>query len=48
MTATPVDEMFIMDELKFLPVQEISWKTLEPVKVTVVRTNSLLEQVLFI
>lgn len=47
MTATPVDEMFIMDELKFLPVQEISWKTLEPVKVTVVRTNSLLEQVLF-
>ena len=46
MTATPVDEIFIMDELKYLPVQEIIWEGKKPVDVRVIRTNSVMEQVL--
>lgn len=47
MTATPVDEMFIMDELKNVPVQEITWKGKQPIELRVIRTNSVLEHVVF-
>lgn len=47
MTATPVDEIFIMDELKYLPVQEIIWEGKKSIDVKVFRTNSVMEHVLY-
>lgn len=39
MTATPVDDYFMLDELQKYPIQEIKWEGFTPVNVVVERAN---------